>query len=192
MFFIPDPFDCGATIGCGGDGWLISNKSLLAFVTGATCNDKAKTPFSSLAPIECQCPLATILPCTCQATDGHNTTLTIDCSSQGLDDADMETIVKNIPATTPVAILNLQNNSLTHIPANLPQYTQLVSLNMSSNAITVVNAGDLTVAAFVTSLDLSSNAIAAISANSLPRNYSLRHFFIRLLKSDDLNSVIFI
>ena len=92
----------------------------------------------------------------------------------------MKRIVSNMPATTPVAILNLQNNALTKIPANLPQYTQLVSLNMSSNAITVVNGGDLTVAAFVTSLDMSSNAIATISANSLPRNYTLRHFFIRL------------
>ena len=114
--------------------------------------------------------MASILPCTCLPTSGDNTTLSIDCASQGLDDSKMEAIIKNLPATTPVAILNLQNNALAKIPANLPQYKQLVSLNLSSNAIAVVNAGDLTVAAFVTSLDISSNAITAISANSLPRN----------------------
>ena len=165
---LSDPFDCGATTGCGGDGWLISDPTLSTFVVNATCSDSAATPFSSLFAINCKCPVAPILPCTCLPTNGDNTTLTIDCSSQGLDDSAMEAIVKNIPATTPMTVFNLDNNLLTRIPANLPQYTQLHTLIISMNKISAVNANEVTLLADVKNLDLSSNKITQIAAASLP------------------------
>jgi Leucine-rich repeat (LRR) protein len=80
----------------------------------------------------------------------------------------MEAIVNNIPATTPVAVLNLGNNTLTRIPANLPQYKQLQTLIISKNQITSVGANQLTLPANVTLLDLSSNQITKIETNSFP------------------------
>ena len=84
----------------------------------------------------------------------------------------MKRIVSNMPATTPVAILNLQNNALTKIPANLPQYTQLKNLIVSQNDITSVKANEVALTANVTNLDLSYNQISKIEAGSLPgKNY---------------------
>lgn len=178
-----DPFDCGATVGCGGDGWLISNSTLSPFVVNATCSDSTATPFSSLSELNCQCPTASILPCSCQPTTGSNSTLTIDCSNQGLTTDEMEAIVKKIPPTTPVNVMNLSGNKFTRIPAGLLQFPQLIVLNLSSNAITVVNSGDLSVAASVTTLDLSSNAIEIISIASFPGEST---FVYRLLHNQKL------
>ena len=80
----------------------------------------------------------------------------------------METIVKNIPATTPLSALNLQNSSLTRIPANLPQFTQLKNLIVSQNNITALGANQVALVANVTYLDFSGNQIAKIEAGSLP------------------------
>ena len=80
----------------------------------------------------------------------------------------MERIVNNMPATTPVAILNLNNNTLTKIPANLPKYTQLKNLLVSQNNITSVKANEVALTANVSYLDLSSNQISIIEAGSLP------------------------
>ena len=88
--------------------------------------------------------------------------------------------MKNIPATTPVAILNLHNNSLTHVPANLPQFTQLQTLIVASNKITAVNANDVTLVANVTFLDFSNNQISVIEAGSLPGN---NYILFRVIQS---------
>ena len=80
----------------------------------------------------------------------------------------METIIKNIPATTPVAVLNLGNNTLTKLPANLPQYTQLQTLIASSNGITAVNENEAALTADVTNLDFSNNQISLIALAALP------------------------
>ena len=88
----------------------------------------------------------------------------------------MEAIIKNLPATTPVAILNLGKNKLTQIPANLPQYTQLQTLIASSNVITEVKANEVTLPAKVTFLDLSSNKITRIAAASLPGRNIFSYF----------------
>ena len=80
----------------------------------------------------------------------------------------MEAIIKNLPATTPVAQLNLRNNTLTKIPANLPQYTQLKNLIVSQNDITSVKANEVALTANVTNLDLSYNQISKIEAGTLP------------------------
>ena len=80
----------------------------------------------------------------------------------------MTTIVNNIPATTPVAILNLGNNKMTKIPAKLPQYAQLQTLIVSNNAIATVNAKEVTLLANVAYLDFSGNKITKIAAGSLP------------------------
>ena len=168
MYFILDPFDCGAQIGCGGDGWLISDSNLSPYVINATCSDTLATRFTSLSAINCQCPAISIVPCTCVPTTGSNTTLTISCASQSLSDSAMAAIVNEIPVTTPVDTIDLSGNQLSKVPSGLPQYQQLVSVNISSNAITTVNSGDLTVDGSVTNLDMSSNVITTISSNSLP------------------------
>ena len=85
----------------------------------------------------------------------------------------METIVNNIPATTPLSVLNLGNNSLTHIPANLPQFTQLKSLIVSKNNISALDANQVALVADVTFLDFSANQITKIEASSLPGVYKL-------------------
>ena len=163
-----DPFDCGATTGCGGDGWLISDTSLLPFVVNATCADSAATPFTSLSALNCKCPTTSILPCTCLPTSGSDTTLTISCAAQSLSDSAMNKIVSNIDPTTPVDTMDLSSNKLTFIPKGLPKLKQLVNLIVSSNAITTIETSDLTVTGSVTNLDLSSNLIATIADSSLP------------------------
>ena len=168
LFTIADPFDCGATIGCGGDGWLISDSTLSAFVVNATCSDPNATPFSALTALNCKCPAVSISPCSCQPTTDSSTTLTISCAAKSLTDSGMKTIVNKIPATTPVDTMDLSSNQLTQIPKGLTQFAQLANLNLSLNAITAVNSGDLSLKGTVTNLDMSSNAITTIADSSLP------------------------
>ena len=138
--------------------------------TAAKCTDGTVVSTSTLTSLICNCPTyaVDIAPCICGAVSDGSSTLGIDCANKGLGDADMETIVKNIPATTPLSALNLQNNSLTRIPANLPQFTQLKNFIVSQNNISAVNENDVTLTANVTNLDLSSNKITKIAAKSLP------------------------
>ena len=161
---------CGAQIGCGADGWLISDSTLSPYVVNATYADTFATPFSSLSAINCQCPTVSIAPCICvpTTTNSLNTTLTVSCADQGLGDSDMTKIVGNIPATTPLDILIMSKNTLTKIPDSLPQYTQLTTLSVASNAITSVATGQVALTANVVLLDFSSNQISTIAAGSLP------------------------
>ena len=171
-----DPFAlCGSQIGCGANGWLISDSTLSPYVVNATCADTFATQFSSLSSINCQCPTVSISPCICvpTSTNSLNTTLTITCADQGIADSDMTTIVGNIPATTPLDILIMSNNTLTKIPDSLPQYTQLTTLSVASNAITSVATGQVALTANVVLLDFSSNQISSIAAGSLPGEFSI-------------------
>jgi len=167
-FPLSDPFDCGAKIGCGGDGWLISDSTLSTFVVNATCGDSASTPFTSLTALNCQCPVPSIASCTCQPSAGKTTTLTISCANQGLDDTAIETVITNTEANSPVDTFDLSGNQLTIVPKNLPQYTKLVSVSLANNSITSVGSTDLSLTANVTLIDLSNNQISSIAAGSLP------------------------
>ena len=138
------------------------------YVKNAACSDS--TPFSSLTELNCKCPVASIAPCSCQPTTGSDTTLTISCANQNLDDTTMASIIANVPPTTPVDTFDFSQNLLTVVPPNLPQFNQLTNLNLSTNAIVAVGTGELNLAAAVNSLDLSSNQIEAIAASSLPGN----------------------
>ena len=132
------------------------------------CSDSSSA--GRLSSLICDCPTYAkdIAPCVCGAASDGSQTLGIDCANKGLDDSAMEKIIKNIPATTPLSALNLQNNSLTRIPANLPQFTQLQTLIVSKNNVTAVNENEVTLTANVTNLDLSNNQITKIEAKSLP------------------------
>ena len=167
-----DPFDCGALIGCGGDGWLISNSNLYVYVINATCSDTFATPFTSLTALNCQCPEVSIAPCTCEptaTTDGSAPTmLTVSCANQKLDDPTIADVIVRVAPTTPLDTLNLRNNSITFVPKGLAQYTRLVDLVVSFNAITKINLDDLNLPAPVVNLDLSFNTITAIANSSLP------------------------
>jgi Leucine-rich repeat (LRR) protein len=163
--------------------------TLLAFVVNAQCNDESSTPFTSLTALNCQCPSASILPCSCQPTAGiSNSSLTIDCSNQGLEDNAMNAIVDNIPATTPVDTMDLSWNKLTQIPTGLPQYKTLAILNISSNLIEAVNEGELSLNGSVVKLDISFNVITKISPNSLPGMYKLSQIY-NLKNDDDLYNI---
>ena len=133
------------------------------------CTDNSST--GRLSSLICDCPTyaVEIAPCVCGAASDGSSTLGIDCANKGLDDSAMEAIVKNIPATTPVSVLNLGNNTLTRIPANLLQYTQLQTLIVSKNKITALGANQVALVADVTNLDFSNNQITKIEAKSLPR-----------------------
>ena len=171
-FLFLDPFDCGALIGCGGDAWIITNSSLLAYVKNATCSDTFATPFTSLTALNCQCPEVSIAPCTCgptATTDGSAPTmLTVSCANQKLDDPTIADVIVRVAPTTPLDTLNLRNNSITFVPKGLAQYTRLVDLVVSFNAITKINLDDLNLPAPVVNLDLSFNTITAIANSSLP------------------------
>jgi len=168
LFFIADPFDCASTIGCASEGWIILDASLNVYVKNAACSDS--TPFSSLTELNCKCPVASIAPCSCQPTAGSDTSLTISCANQNLDDTTMASIIANVPPTTPVDTFDFSQNLLTVVPPNLPQFNQLSNLNLSTNAIVAVGTGELNLPAAVNSLDLSSNQISTIAASSLPGN----------------------
>jgi len=171
-----DSWDCTAT-SCGSFSWCVAlNSTAQSYVylgydeTEARCIDGTVLSTLALTPLICQCPTYAddIKPCTCGATESSTETLTINCANYGIGDSKMETIVNNISATTPVAVLDLGNNTLTRIPANLPQYKQLQTFIVSKNQITSIGANQLTLPADVALLDLSSNQITKIETNSLP------------------------
>ena len=168
LLLLSDPFNCGAAIGCGGDGWLISDPSLLSFVANATCSDSAATPFPSLTALNCQCPELSIAPCTCQPSEGSSTSLTISCANLGKDNAAIETVVANTPATTPVDTFDLSGNILTSISADLPQYKTLIRVSFANNSITSIGSTDLSLTGNVLLIDVSYNQISNIAAGSLP------------------------
>jgi len=81
----------------------------------------------------------------------------------------MATIINNIPASTPVVSLLLNNNQLTRVPPGLTKFTQMETLSLADNQISSIAAGDLSLTSnFFNTLDLSNNAIASIEENSLP------------------------
>ena len=173
-FLFLDPFDCGALIGCGGDAWIITNSSLLAYVKNATCSDTFATPFTSLTALNCQCPEVSIAPCTCgptATTDGSDSkTLTVSCANQNLTDSTIADVIVKVAPTTPVDSIDFSGNRMTKIPSNITQYTRLISLSFASNQITSIISNDLNLAADnVLFLDLSNNRISSISSsNGIP------------------------
>ena len=156
--------------------------TLLPFVANATCGDLAATPFSSLTALNCQCPLLLISPCTCQPSAGSNTTLTILCANQGMDNAAIGNVVANTPATTPVDTFDLGGNQLTSVPTGLPQYTTLVSVSVSNKSITSIGSADLSLTRNSTLINLSYNQISSIVPGSLPRTYKWAYHFVSLKK----------
>ena len=147
---------------------MISDPTLSPFVTNATCGDSAVTPFTSLTALNCQCPSTSISPCTCQPSAGSDTTLTISCADQGLDDTAIGAVIANTPATTPVDSLDLRGNQLTSVPSGLPQYAYLIRVTVANNSITSIGSTDLSLTGNALLIDLSHNQISDIAPGSLP------------------------
>ena len=184
-----DLFDCASKIGCGSEGWIILDASLNVYVKNATCNDA--TPFSSLTELNCECPVASIGPCSCQPTAGSNATLTISCENQNLDDAAMKAIIDNVPPTTPVDTFDFSQNQLTAVPTGLTQYATLVSVTVASNSITSIGSNDLSLTGNVLLIDLSFNKISVIAPGSLPGTITFICSSISSFARDLLNFTIF-
>ena len=85
----------------------------------------------------------------------------------------METIIANIPATTPIGKLDLSGTSLNKVPPGLTKFTTIFELSLAANQITAVNSGQLSLnSSTFTKLDLSGNSkLVTIDNSSLPRKY---------------------
>jgi len=175
--------DCGLSSGaqCGSEQWLFTNANLLSYAIG-TCQNGNE--FSSYSNEVCLCPPATDLgTCTCAlTTDSTNTTVTIDCKDQNLNDSAAEILVGKI-TWAPIDTLILDGNNMTKIPPGLSGLTQLSSLSATTNAITSISDVDLSpLAADVRKLNFASNSISTIAAGSFPsqstnKTASIIYFF---------------
>ena len=163
---------------------MLSSK-YLPFVSGGTCEDS--TEFSALTTTICWCPLsASIATCSCDLTAGSTTTITVNCTSQGLGDASIASVLSSISVTSPLDTLLLGGNNLTKVPSSssrqmtdvgisrasstslLTQFPLLNYVSLSSNAITSILKGDLTLSAPLKFLDVSSNQISRVAVGSFP------------------------
>ena len=180
-----DSFACGVSVGCSDEAWLVLSPDYLPFVSGGTCQDS--TAFSDLTTTICLCPPSvSIATCSCYLTSSggdSSSTVTVNCTSQGLGDATMASVLINISITTPLDTLLLGGNNLTKIPSSssrrvgskasstsslLTKFPLLNYVSLSSNAITSILKGDIALAASLKFLDLSSNKIAQVAVGSLP------------------------
>ena len=145
------PYDCTAG-SCGSFSWWVAlNATAQGYInfgsgsTAAKCSDGTPIYTSTLTPLICKCPTyaTDIAPCVCGATSGSNTTSTITCASQSLDDGRMAAVIAKIDSTTPLDTFNLNNNKLMKIPDKLAQYNQLASVKLANNSITSIGSNDL-------------------------------------------------
>ena len=134
---------------------------------------------SGLTPLICECPqyASFIAPCTCGATAGSTTSLTISCANHGLGDLAIPPILANISTTAAIDTFDFSNNTLTAIPSGLPQYTQLENVLMYTNQITSIETEQLALPANCNLLDLSNNTISNIETGALPGNSFIFHLY---------------
>ena len=169
-FRIPlvDPFDCGATTGCGSEGWFISaNSNLKQYITGGTCADS--TPFSSIPP----CPPASyIAPCSCQVSNISPCHLSLTCANTNQDNDAIQSFITSGNVSAIAALVDsvdFSNNSLTKVPTGLVStFPAVVSVTLSGNKITSLVNGDLSDMKNVVLVDVSRNEIQTIASGSLP------------------------
>jgi len=178
IFFFSDQFDCNVNT-CGSEGWLVTNSEYQVFVQGAPkCSDG--TALFDLTSIICWCPPSVPLAtCSCDLTADSSSAVIVNCTSQGLGDAVMASVLLNISVTTPLDTLLLGGNNLTKVPSSpvdaratttslLTRFPLLNYVSLSSNAITSILKGDLTLTTPLKFLDLSSNQISQVAVGSLP------------------------
>jgi len=158
--------DCSAT-SCGSQAWIFTNPKYVQYFPNAYCSDR--TPLTSLTFEKCFCPSVT--PCFCAASTLYPGALDISCNGQSIGDANMETIISNISATTQIGKLDLSGTGITQVPSGLTKFTTISELSLAENQITAVNNGALAVnSSILMKLDLSGNAkLATIGNSSLPR-----------------------
>ena len=188
------PLDCSAT-SCGSLAWITTNTKYVRYFVRANCADG--TLLTSLSFEQCFCPSATLLDtCTCAVSTQYPGTVDIDCAGKRVGNDRMTSIISNLPATTPIGILNLNGNDLTVVPPGMAKFMTIAELNLAANQISLVNNGALAVnSSTLMKLNLSNNTqLAAIGNSSLPskstnnqRNYYTSvliqlHFILLLIQ----------
>ena len=172
-----DNFDCGKSIGCGSEAWLVGASDYVSFIQGGVCGDADKTAFTDLTTVICLCPPSTSIDpyCTCDLSTGSDTLVTVTCEGAGLGDSGVAKILLSFAVSTPIDTLILRGNNLKRVPSIfsrsvglLTRFNQLNSVDLSSNVITAVSTGDLTMAAPLKFLNLTNNVISSIATAALP------------------------
>ena len=172
FLFIPtvptSALDCSST-SCGSEAWLTKNLKYLQYFPYGNCADN--TPLTSLTVATCVCPSATLLDtCTCAASTQYPGTVDINCARKRVGNDRMTSIISNLPATTPIGILNLNDNELALVPPGMAKFMTIAELNLAANQISLVNNGALSVnSSTLMKLNLSNNTqLATIGNSSLP------------------------
>ena len=142
--------------------------------TASTCPDGTAIS-TGLTSVICDCPLypSIIAPCTCGASTGSTTTLTISCSNKGVNETTLPPILAQLPATTPIDTYDFSSNQFTTFDASWfnanTASSQKTVISFKSNQITKIEANPFGWTTFPqsVSLILSGNPFTYLNETAL-------------------------
>ena len=127
--------------------------------TDSAVNEETKSNYCPDEPV--------IAPCICENYGTGESSFWLDCSSQDLDDSQVDRMLKSIVYSPQLRLLNLRGNRLTKVPSQIRLFPNLNRLNLGNNKIKSIRVKDFNFSQSATvELWLNNNQLTIIEPGS--------------------------